>query len=53
MIGYKENEAIFAKQVLGQTVDLIAKGQAIMESYNYFIKAYQLDQRSEALWITL
>jgi len=43
LIGYKENEAIYAKQILGQTIDQIAKGQAIIESYNYFLKAYELD----------
>jgi len=48
MIGYKENEAIFAKQVLGQTIDQMVKGKAIMESYNYFLKAYQLDQLPDA-----
>jgi tetratricopeptide (TPR) repeat protein len=48
MIGYKENEAFYAKQVLGQTIDPILKGQAIMESYQYFIKASQLDQLPDA-----
>lgn len=48
MIGYKENEAIYAKQVLQQPVDPIVKGKAIMESYNYFMKAYQLDQLPDA-----
>lgn len=48
LIGYKENEAVFAKQALGQTVDPIAKGQAIMESYDYFMKAYELDQLPDA-----
>jgi tetratricopeptide (TPR) repeat protein len=48
MIGYKENEAFYAKQVLGQTIDPILKGQAIMESYQYFIKATQLDQLPDA-----
>lgn len=48
MIGYKENEAIFAKQALGQTVDPLVKGQAIIESYNYFLKAYELDQLPNA-----
>lgn len=48
LIGYKENEAMFAKQALGQTVDAVAKGQAIIESYNYFMKAYELDQLPDA-----
>jgi len=48
MIGYKENEALYTKQALGQTIDLIAKGKAIMESYSYFLKAYELDQLPDA-----
>jgi tetratricopeptide (TPR) repeat protein len=44
LIGYKENESLFAKQVLGQTIDPMVKGKAITESYNYFLKAYDLDQ---------
>lgn len=48
LIGNKENETIFAKQVLGQTVDQLVKGQTIMESYNYFLKAYELDQLPDA-----
>lgn len=48
MIGYKENEALFAKQALQQSIDLLVKGQAVMESYNYFLKAYELDQLPDA-----
>lgn len=48
MIGYKENEALFAKLALQQNVDQMVKGQAIMESYEYFMKAYQLDQLPDA-----
>lgn len=42
-IGYKENDALFQKMVLGQEVDQVQKGKAIMESYNYFLKACALD----------
>lgn len=42
-IGYKENDAFFQKMVLGQKVDQAQKGKALMESYNYFLKAYALD----------
>lgn len=48
MIGYKENEALFAKLALQQNIDQLVKGQAIMESYEYFMKAYQLDQLPDA-----
>jgi len=48
MIGYKENENLYGKQVLGQTIDPMVKGQAIMESYKYFLKAYDLDQLPDA-----
>lgn len=43
LIGYKENEALATKALLGQTVDADTKGKAIMESYDYFIKAYAMD----------
>jgi tetratricopeptide (TPR) repeat protein len=42
-IGYKENEALYTKAAIGQTIDQLVKGQAIMESYNYYLKAYELD----------
>ncbi len=42
-IGYKENEAELKKQMLGQKFDADVKGKAIMESYEYFLKAYELD----------
>lgn len=44
MIGYKENEAYYKEMAFGKTVDFVKKGEAIMESYNYFLKAYDLDQ---------
>ena len=42
-IGYKENDAFFQKMVLGQQVDQAQKGKSLMESYKYFLKAYELD----------
>ena len=43
LIGYKENEALSNKQLLGQKVDADVKGKAMIESYHYYMKAYQLD----------
>lgn len=43
MIGYKENEELLKLMYLQKEVDQIRKGKAIMESYNYFLKAYELD----------
>ncbi len=43
LIGYKENEALSNKQLLGQKVDADVKGKAIVESYDYLTKAYELD----------
>ena len=43
-IGQKENDAFNTKVVLNQKVDPIEKGKAIMESYNYFLKADTLDR---------
>ena len=48
LIGYKENENLTNKALLGQTVDPDVKGKAIMESYDYFIKAYELDGLPDA-----
>ncbi|MDD4198575.1 MAG: hypothetical protein PHZ12_04130, partial [Paludibacter sp.] len=44
LIGYKENEAYFKELALGKQVDFIKKGEAVMESFDYFLKAYELDQ---------
>lgn len=44
MIGYKENEAFYKDMALGKSVDFVKKGESIMESLNYFLKAYELDQ---------
>jgi tetratricopeptide (TPR) repeat protein len=44
LIGYKENETYFKDLALGKQVDFVKKGTAVMESLNYFLKAYELDQ---------
>lgn len=44
MIGYKENERYYLDLSMGKTVDFVKKGEAIVESFNYFLKAYELDQ---------
>ena len=48
LIGYKENENEIKKQMLGQKFDADVKGKAILESYEYFIKAYDLDALPDA-----
>lgn len=44
MIGYKENERFYLDLSMGKTIDFVKKGEAIVESFNYFMKAYELDQ---------
>ncbi len=44
MIGYKQNEAFYKEMALGKQVDFVKKGEAIIESIDYFLKAYELDQ---------
>lgn len=44
LIGYKENESYFKDLALGKQVDFVKKGEAVMESLHYFLKAYDLDQ---------
>ncbi len=41
MIGYKENEYLFAKSAFG-AIDEQAKGEAVAESYNYWLHADEL-----------
>lgn len=48
LIGYSENDAAYKKALLNQSFDTIAKGKAIMESYDYLIKANTLDQLPDA-----
>lgn len=42
MIGYKENEWMMVQTQLGKVVDEKQKGEALMESYNYWMKAIEL-----------
>jgi len=44
LIGYKENEEYYKNLALGKEVDFVKKGEAVMESLNYYLKAYDLDQ---------
>lgn len=48
LIGSKENEALYGKAILNQPFDADVKGQAILESYNYFLEANKLDQLPDA-----
>lgn len=48
MIGYQENDSYVKAAMLGQTIDQAKKGKAIMESYDYFLKAYDMDQKPDA-----
>ncbi len=43
LIGYKENDMYYQKAMLNQPFDADVKGKAMLESYDYFIKAYSLD----------
>lgn len=44
LVGYLENEAMTLAAQYGQQVDEAKKGQTVVESYDYFIKADQLGQ---------
>ena len=44
LIGYTENDAFYKKALLSLPFDEDAKGNAILESYKYFLEADQLDQ---------
>ncbi len=48
LIGNKENDVLYGKAILNQPFDADVKGQAIIESYNYFLEAYKLDQLPDA-----
>ena len=43
LIGYTENDVELKKQMIGEKFDADKKGKAILESYDYFLKAYDLD----------
>ncbi len=42
LIGQKESETLYAKQSIGQAIDERQKGEALVESYNYWLKADEL-----------
>ncbi|MDD4990702.1 MAG: tetratricopeptide repeat protein [Paludibacter sp.] len=48
LIGNKENDLLYQKALLNQAFDKDVKGQAIMESYAYFLKAAELDKLPDA-----
>ncbi len=48
LIGNKQNEQLYQKALLKMPFDTIAKGTALMESYNYFLNAIKLDQLPDA-----
>lgn len=44
LIGYKENEELYKQMAMGKDIPMTQKGAVVMESLNYFLKAYDLDQ---------
>lgn len=48
LIGNKQSEAEFKKAILNQKYDTLTKGKAMMESYDYFLKAAKLDMLPDA-----
>ena len=44
LIGYKENEEYYKRMALGQEIDFVKKGEAVMESLDFYLKAYEMDQ---------
>jgi len=48
LIGNKENDILYQKAMTNQTFDKDVKGKAILESYNYFLKAAELDKLPDA-----
>jgi len=48
LIGNKENEVLFNKSIMKQPFDSLAKGKALMESYDYFVQALKFDQLPDA-----
>jgi tetratricopeptide (TPR) repeat protein len=48
LIGYKENDGLYQKDLLKLPFDVDVKGKALMESYNYFITAIKLDSVPDA-----
>jgi len=48
LIGYSESDAAYKKALLRMRIDTVAKGKALLESYNYFLQADKLDQQPDA-----
>ena len=48
LIGNKESDAEYKKALLNQKFDTLRKGKAVMESYDYFIKAIKIDMLPDA-----
>ena len=44
MVGYKENQRENYNEMMGQGINKAAAGQAVVESYNYWLKADELAQ---------
>jgi len=47
-IGYKENDHLYLQAAQGKDYDKDAKGKALLESYDYYLKAYELDGLPDA-----
>jgi len=48
LIGNKQNELLYQKALLKMPFDTLAKGTALMESYNYYLEALKLEQVPDA-----
>lgn len=48
LIGYSQSDAAYKKAILRQPIDTVAKGKAMLESYDYFVQADKLDQQPDA-----
>jgi len=48
LIGNKENDALYALAILNKPFDVETKGNAILESYAYFLEAAKLDSMPDA-----
>ncbi len=48
IIDYAKNNQYLAEMMLGKKVDVLKKGEALMSAYNYFKKAYDIDQQPNA-----
>ena len=48
LIGSKENDVLYQNALLNKPYDKDVKGQAVMESYAYFLKASELDKLPDA-----